>query len=598
MKDKILKTLKRIFKPTKKKVIIFCILVVIIGLMGACVHSVRKGIREAMSGAVSGVSEVTRGNVEATITGSSSVEPYESYDILPPASGDILYAPYEVGDYVEKDAVLYSFDTTDLDLNMQKAQNSLSKSSLSHQQTLDNMDKLNITAPCNGTLTNVSVKAGDKIGNNAEIASIQNTNKLKVTVPFNESQIGYISKGSTAVISSSAHMTNVNGTVTHVATSPTPQSDGSVLYSVIIEFANPGSFTKGLTVGAQVNGQISPGFGEVMYYDDTTVVSETNGTVTHVYYNTGDYVKKGQVIATLSNDDFTTDLQKSNLDYSDAEISLQETRKQLEDYNVTAPISGTVLTKTSKAGDTIDKTNSTVTMMVIGDISRLKFNLDIDELDISKVSVGQQVNVTADALPNEQFHGEISEISMQGESENGVTTYTAKVVINEPGNLRPSMNVDASIVTASAENVLRVATTDIKTALGKSYVFVQDENAKKDQEKHKDEKEKNEQKSDDKQNDKSSMKREDASRMPQAPDGYRTVEIVVGVEGDEYTEVVSGLTEGQKIQQQSTSSSNNNMMMMDGMGGPPGGGPGGGAPSGNSGGGNRSGGGSQGGPRG
>lgn len=595
MKEKIFEKLKQICKPTKKKIIILCIIIAVIGLLGACVHSVRSKIKSAMSGAVMGVSEVTRGNVEATITGSASVEPYESYDILPPASGDILYAPYEVGDYVEKDAVLYSFDTADLDLSMQKAQNSLSKSSLSHRQTIDKMDKLNITAPCDGTLMNVSVKAGDKIGSNAEVASIQNTTKLKVTVPFNKAQIGYISQGQTAVISSSAHMTSVTGKVTHVATSPTPQADGSVLYDVIVEFTNPSSFTKGLTVGVEINGQISPGAGSVEYYDDTTVKSETDGTVTRVYHNTGDYVRKGQVIATLSNDDFSTDLEKSNLDYSDAQLSLQETQKKLEDYNVTAPISGTVLTKTSKAGDTIDKTNSTVTMMVIGDVSRLKFNLDIDELDVSKVSVGQQVKVTADALENQTFMGEISEISMQGETQNGVTTYTAKVIINEPGELRPSMNVDATIITASAENVLRVPTSDIKSALGKSYVFVQDDSAKGDNKgKKSDDRKKNDDYSKENSAD-GGRSDEDVARMPQAPDGYRTVEIVTGVEGDEYTEVVSGLTEGQKIQQQTTSSSNNNMMM-GGMGGAPGGAPAGG-PSGNSGGGNRSGG-SQGGPRG
>lgn len=588
MKDKIINKLQQIFKPTKKKVIILCVILAVVGFLGACVHSVRTKVKEAMSGLAMGVSEVTRGNVEATITGSSSVEPYESYDILPPASGDILYAPYEVGDYVEKDAVLYSFDTTDLDLNMQKAQNSLQKSSLSHQQTIDNIDKLNISAPCDGTLSGVSIKAGDEVDNNAEIATIQNTNKLKVTVPFNETQIRHISTGKTAVVSSSSHMTSVNGRVTHVASAATPQADGSRLYDVIVEFNNPGSFTKGLVVGVEVNGQVSPGLGTVEYYSDTTIKAEAGGTVSRVYYNTGDYVRKGQVIASLSSDDMARDLQKSNLEYADAQISLQETQKQLDDYNVTAPISGTVLTKTSKAGDTIDKTNSTVTMMVIGDVSRLKFNLDIDELDISTVSVGQQVNVTADALPDETFIGEISEISMQGESQNGVTTYTAKVVINEPGNLRPSMNVDASIVTASAENVLRVPTTDIKTARGKSYVFVQDENAKAAKSDNKKEDKKN------KEGQKNGAP-DGGSREPQAPDGYRTVEIVTGVEGDEFTEVISGLEEGQKIQQQSASSSNNMFMMMGGSnGGGPGGGPGGG---GNSGGGNSGGSGGQGGPR-
>ena len=194
-----------------------------------------------------------------------------------------------------------------------------------------------------------------------------------------------------------------------------------------------------------------------------------------LYVADGAYVSKGQTIAVLSSDSLAEEMRMSEIEYNDAKLSLESQQEALDDYSITSPISGTVLTKNSKVGDTVDRTNSSVTMMVIGDVSKLKFNLSIDELDIDKVSAGQQVKITCDAVEGEEFLGEITEISMEGTATDGVTTYDATVTIYNPGNLKPSMNVDAVVVLQSVDNVLRIPAADVKTAMGKSYVFVKDD---------------------------------------------------------------------------------------------------------------------------
>ena len=63
--------------------------------------------------------------------------------------------------------------------------------------------------------------------------------------------------------------------------------------------------------------------------------------------------------------------------------------------------------------------------------------------------------------------------------------------------------------------------------------------------------------------------------MPEAPEGYKTVEVTLGLSNDEYTEILEGLKEGDEIYRiVTTSNSSNDMFMMGGMGGM-GGGPGG-----------------------
>lgn len=632
-------------KKHRKKLIIAAVIIALAAAAGIIIAHKKGG---AKTDNQMQLSTVTRGNVEKTITGSAAVEPYERYEIIPLVNGEITSSPYEVGDFVNEGDVLYTFDMSDAELSMQKQQNSMQKSEISRAESQKDMEKVTITAPCDGIISGMSISKGDEIDNNQEIATVFDTKKMKVELPFNAKQIKHIAKGQTAVLSSSAHMSSVNGTVTHVSNSATAQEDGSMLYTVEVVFENPGSFTSGIQLGGEINGMVSPGGGEAKCYSEGKAKSETDGTITRVYHSNGDYVSKDEVIAEISSDTIENSLKKAELDYSDAKIALAEQQEKLDDYIITAPISGTVITKNSKAGDTIDKTNASVTMMVVADVSRLKFALEIDELDVGLVNVGQEVEITCDAVEGKTFKGSITEMSMEGTATNGVTTYQATVTIDEPGELKPSMNVDAKVIIDSAENVLRVPTTDIKTAMGKSYVFVEDDGKNKNSDDKSDSAEGTEkmperpsdgnmsggengergagrpqsdssansgtpiQKPDSVSGEQSATKQTDSGKssgksgrktsgadnrspMPTAPDGFKTVEITIGIEGDDYTEVKSGLSEGDRIYKQTVSSSSNQMMpgMMGGMpgGGMLGGGaPGGGAPGGG-GGGNRQGGG-------
>lgn len=618
------KKLSAIFKPTRKKIIIAAaaVLAVILVIVGI---SVVKKNKAKTANSETGISVVDRGDVEVVISGSGTVEPYERYEVISSVQGDVLSAPYEIGDAVKKDDILYEIDSSDAQIDLQKQQNSLKQATLSNQESHKDLEKLTITAPCDGVITGLDVKKGDDVNNNTQIAVVTGTDKLKVNLPFNESQKSAISVGQTAELSSSAHMSTIYGTVTHIDGNPTAQSDGSLLYNVTVEFTNPGSFDENTVVGGSINGVISPGSGNVKYINNKTVSTETDGTITSVKYSNGDYVNKGAVIATLENDTITNSVQKSNLSYQDAQLSLDSKMNSLEDYVLTSPIDGTVLTKEYKVGDTLGKSDASLTMMVIGDISKLKFSLEIDELDVSKVKEGQSVEITCDAVENEIFNGKITSISLEGTASNGVTSYTAEVVIDEPGNLRPSMNVDASVIIESAENVLRLPTTDIKKVGNMSYVFVKDDGTS---EKNKDNKENPEngmpngeppiqdgqkpqdtnipqpngekpnigenipenennknsgnEKDKHQNGDKNSGKGNKGGRMPEAPEGFVLQIVTTGVSGDDYTEITGGLNEGDQVYQQAVSSSSNNQMTMGmpgGGGGMPGGGggmPGGG----------------------
>lgn len=557
------------------------------------------GGKKAQQTTVSETDVVARGDVSLTITGSAAIEPFERYEIIAKVSGDITECNYEVGDTVEKGTVLYRFDTSDNDISLEKQELSLEQSKTSYESALKDADKLRVTAKASGVISGLDISAGDDVKNGDKIAEISNTKLLKVSLPFNEAQAANIRVGDAAYVSSSVHMSNVSGTVTHKDANSHAGADGARLYNITVSFENPGAFYEGMSVGGAVGDMISSGSGKVEVSDSGTAVAECEGTVTRVNYKNGDYVEKGAVIATLTSDTVSDSIKNSNNNYKNAQLSMRDAREKLDDYILTSPISGTVITKNSKAGDTIDRSNSTQTLMVVADVSKLKFNLEIDELDVDKVSTGQKVEITCDALPDESFVGEITNLSVEGTSSNGVTTYTAEVVINEPGNLRPSMNVDASVVAESSENTLYVPSEDVKQIGNTYYVFKKSDAAATEQKRDNGDKPKGEPngKPDGKPGDMpDAAKNGDGapggdnsggSRLPQAPDGFETVTVEVGVMGTDYTEILSGLSEGDEIYKQTTTTSSSDrmgMMMGGGMGGGPGGGGMGGGPGGGPGG--------------
>jgi HlyD family secretion protein len=176
------------------------------------------------------------------------------------------------------------------------------------------------------------------------------------------------------------------------------------------------------------------------------------------------------MIVSITNDNTVSAEQTASLNLLTAENALQNARDALKNYNLTSPISGTVIQKTSKAGDTIASTVNASTMAIIADMTSLVLNINVDELDILDMKVGMTAMITADALPGQFFMGTITNVSSVGKatsgsssmfsfggfSGTGVTNYEVEITITDYGTLLPGMNVNASIVTASANNVLMV----------------------------------------------------------------------------------------------------------------------------------------------
>ena len=591
---------------TKKNIIILVAVVLIIALL--CFFVFGKGKNNKTEEQKYTEAQAERMDITETIEQSGVIEPLDRYEITSLVKGEIISSPYEEGDYVEEGATLYQIDDEDAQLNIEKTQNSIERSRMSLEETSDDISKLSIYANASGKLSEFTMKMGDTVS--GVIGKITNTDNLTVDIPFSAADFDKISVGNSVTITSALYMTSMSGRVSHKydATAGTG-NDGSVLKNIEIEIPNPGSLAEGTTFAATVNtpyGTVSSaGSGTIGGGTVTTLKADVSGTVSYIAVKDGDYVKKGQLIAKLTSDSLTNSQRSNQLNLKDSELSLKSSRKSLDDYNITSPISGTVITKNSKAGDKIDNSNSQTVMMVVADMSKVKFTITVDELDITKIALGQTAVVDADALPEETYEAKVTSIAGEGTSTgDGVTTFKVELTIDEPGNLRSGMNVNANIVIEEAKDVIGIPEEALMNTKGSTAkVLVKSDKAAS---------------KNDKRNaeggdaDKAKGKAASAGSIPAnadaksginkgtnsaptgdsgkgsggapaggnaVPDGYEMRDITVGISDGTNIEVVSGLSEGETIIYIPKTGESDNpfaVMMGGGMGGRPGGGQGGG----------------------
>jgi HlyD family secretion protein len=153
------------------------------------------------------------------------------------------------------------------------------------------------------------------------------------------------------------------------------------------------------------------------------------------------------------------------LDYADASaqvvrsrVSVDNARIQLEDTDVRAPITGTIIAKTVERGTVIASATANVsggtTLLQMADLNLVQVRTLVDETDIGKVQPGQLATITVDAYPNRPFEGTVLKIEPQAQTEQNVTVFPVLVRIqNREGLLRPGMNTEVEIHVGNREAV-------------------------------------------------------------------------------------------------------------------------------------------------
>ena len=198
-----------------------------------------------------------------------------------------------------------------------------------------------------------------------------------------------------------------------------------------------------------------------------------------------------------------------------AQIALQDAKDNAAARTVTAAMDGVITTLSLEDGDTYSGGSAgNSAPAVITDPNTYEATVTIAETDISSVAVGQKVTLTFDAMTDLTLTGKVTRVDTVGTNSSGVVSYTAIIT---PDVMNPSvksgMTVTANIITKTAQDVLAVPSSAVKTSNGTSYVQILQNGVPTD------------------------------------------VTVETGLSSDSYVQITSGLTEGESIITATSSSS-------------------------------------------
>lgn len=226
--------------------------------------------------------------------------------------------------------------------------------------------------------------------------------------------------------------------------------------------------------------------------------------------------EKTELLAKLKAGAEELDIQTQELVVKQKENALLDAREKLFDYSIYAPFDGVAAKINVKKGDSVSTNTSVATFITDYHIAEISMN----EIDVSKIKVGQKAILTFDALPDLSVNGEVSEIDTIGTVSQGVVSYIVKIAfLNTPDEvIKPGMSVNATIITNTKQNILILANSAVKSQGNMHYVEVL--------------------------NDPLRAKTGNGFISKTAPVKQK---IEIGISNNEFTEIISGINEGDRV---------------------------------------------------
>src|ERR1041385_2879190 len=164
---------------------------------------------------------------------------------------------------------------------------------------------------------------------------------------------------------------------------------------------------------------------------------------------TSSQAELGQAVANLHQGEANAKIKQGALDKAKAD---------LEHCTITSPIDGVVISRSVDVGQTVAASlQAPVIFTIANDLTKMQIDSNVAEADVGVVEVGQNVDFSVDAFPNQTFHGKVVQVRNAPIIVQNVVTYDTVIGVSNPDlRLKPGMTANVSIVIAHHENVVRI----------------------------------------------------------------------------------------------------------------------------------------------
>jgi len=223
-------------------------------------------------------------------------------------------------------------------------------------------------------------------------------------------------------------------------------------------------------------------FGEVKANRESFLTFITSGILEKIEVKEGEQVEKGQVLARLRNAQQKSQLiqaenayKKAKVDASYSELKERELayKAAQENYEKTlikAPFAGRIAEILAYEGDSISPSTRIIYLV---NREKMYVDVDIDEVDIKEISVGQRAKVTFDAYPELKLPALVSSISPLATSKGGITVVevTLELTQSDP-RIMPGFSAEVEITVEEVHNVIRIPTEAVVEEGGRHFVLL------------------------------------------------------------------------------------------------------------------------------
>lgn len=451
---------------------------------------------------------VEKGDVERVIYATGSITEGSREEIRPGLAAKVNQVFVKEGQEVKPGDLLFTLDDKEISLAYAREKLAFEKLEKEYAKEAMATAKSLVMAPVDGEIKELLVKNGDELNPQTVVAKIVKNDLFELVVPFNPNDVKELKKGQEVEVLMSDYLSYVSGTVKEIDQKGRSTPEGGIIYNVTVEIANPGALKegdKGL-VEADTGTRIirSIGTSSLKIPTPIEVKAQTKGKVAELLVEVGDQVTTGSVLVGLDAESQQESLEEKRLELELAQMNLASKAQELEKYQVRASVGGKIVELNVEAGKELPSDKPAV---VISNLEGMKMVIQVDEMDIPLVKVGQEATVYTTAYGDQPFKAIVTSIAERGKVENNTVTFATELTLLEPGPLKPGMTGDADLKIEQKKNVMRLPLNAVQIfEEGKGTVMIK------------------------------------------GPEGEpEPLEVEVGIEGLEFVEILSGLEVGDEV---------------------------------------------------
>lgn len=478
---------------------------------------------------------VTYGSISNPVEGYGVTKALNSATITLTTKGTVQEVFVSEGDFVTEGTPLYTIDSTDAYAAMEEAQKTVRNYEKQLQAIYDSYEDLTVRPAFNGKLLlaegTEDLAVGNDISPSTKLATLVDDSKMKLTLYFNYTYENDIYVGQTARVSIPASMSQPTGTVEQINKVRYITPEGAVCFQVVIGVDNPGTLTADMGATAILTGASGEDIyaynsGKLEYNRTADITTKVGGEILSLNLINYADVTTGDVLMTISGEDNEEQIASLENQLKTAKENLTKAQENLANFNAVAPISGTVISCGLVAGTEVAENT---TAIIIADTSVMTVEISVDERNINYVSMGMPVELSD--WNGNVYTGTVTNISLNGNMENGASSFPVTIRMENPGGqLMSNMSINYSFQGSHVDNCLMVPVQSVKQIAGEdgepvSVVFVEKPSRP----------------------DNAITVPEGVTGVPTEAEGFYAVPVEVGANDVYNAEIISGLEEGDVV---------------------------------------------------